>query len=242
MAFYMGPNMSFGGPPPMYSVRPSPNLPVHLSAKYLDPSMPIELNGILTVNEWKQRYHEIHKTVRFYYWSICLRLYIIFGILTSIFLPAVLMSILGRSIIDHGDDVFIDGNRFVDPGEVAKFRGICFGIFIGTILLVWTPLFLFKFIGSKRVEKILSNYNANDAARGTMQSLTWSLRETSTFGQSAVINIKLPCQQSTSAFDPRIYLPPHLRNLATDYPDEKTAPAEGVQPTREMFDPFVDRA
>lgn len=83
-----------------------------------------------------------------------------------------------------------------------------------------------------------------------MQALVWTLRHTSTFGQSAVIDISLPFNlRPPTAFDSRAYPAPYFINYAKPpaapvlEPDlkENYFTAVGAR-SRPEFDPSVDVA
>jgi len=237
--YYMGSGMGYNANPPPYAKANS--LALHLTAKS-DPPMPQEFNGTLTVSEWRERCVQLNQVLRGWFWSIFLRLYVIFAWLVSFFLPAPLIMFVNNKILQPNfQDPNFPGQAVLEPGQFAKVRGIDFGMFIGIILAVWFPYMAIYFIGHRKLQGLLASYTANDAARGSMQNLVWTLRDTSIFGQSAIVDVKLPEHSAASVFDPRAYLPPHLASIAPSYNLDVKIPEPGQEP-RENFDVAMDRA
>jgi len=169
------------------------------------PPVPVELQSFISPQEWERRLDAINSLAHRYSKPIIERIWIFMGFLLTLTVPIALYHVLGDDLPRLGDS-----DNFFQ--EFARLKLIVLGVFIGTLVVVWTPLILWKCLGRYRMRKLLNEWGKIDILaknKGLFVPL-WNVYLPSSFSQSITVRISIPPRVNPSAFHPDAYLPPYI--------------------------------
>ncbi|KIK67355.1 hypothetical protein GYMLUDRAFT_37455 [Collybiopsis luxurians FD-317 M1] len=190
--------------------RTSNDIVLYLSAQQPNPPVPFELQGQITPAVWSSRLSAVSTCAARYSKPWFERIWVVTGILASLILPAVLYNV----IYDHMNVRNSDGT--IDFSRLAESRMITFALFIGVVLLFFTPIIIWKFIGRKQVNRLVTRWAGADRMNyGQNAASTWKVKTPGVFRDSIILTISLPASMKPTSFHPDAYLPPYI-NGPTD--------------------------
>jgi len=185
--------------------RTSNDIILYLSPKQPTPSsVPFELQSYISPEVWAERVPAIAKTAGRYSKPIFERVWFILGFLACVFVPATLYNIaVSRAEHQFGGFFSIPNQFFFD------LRLITTGIFVGTALLFFMPMYIWKQIGKRRVNTMLRNWAGADRMNlGINAALpVWRVVTPGVFFDRITLSISLPQEKAPSNFHPNAYLP-----------------------------------
>ncbi|KAH7874763.1 hypothetical protein F5879DRAFT_150499 [Lentinula edodes] len=190
-----------------YSVphRTAGDIVLYLSTNQPNPPVPFELQDQMTPAVWLTRLTALANTAQRYSKPWFERIWTVTGILASLILPAVLYNV----IYNHMNVRGADGN--VDFARLSESRMITFALFIGVFLFFFTPIAIWKFIGRKQVDRLVSKWNGADRMNyGQNASSTWKAQSPGIFRNSTILTISLPASMKPTSFHPNAYLPSYI--------------------------------
>ncbi|GAW05193.1 arginine methyl transferase [Lentinula edodes] len=176
---------------------------LYLSTNQPNPPVPFELQDQMTPAVWLTRLTALANTAQRYSKPWFERIWTVTGILASLILPAVLYNV----IYNHMNVRGADGN--VDFARLSEM--ITFALFIGVFLFFFTPIAIWKFIGRKQVDRLVSKWNGADRMNyGQNASSTWKAQSPGIFRNSTILTISLPASMKPTSFHPNAYLPSYI--------------------------------
>ncbi|KAF8322059.1 hypothetical protein DL93DRAFT_2162911 [Clavulina sp. PMI_390] len=189
--------------------------------------VPYELQGLVTSEKWDFRIMEINKLCAKYSKPLFERIWIVFTLLACGIIPTVLYHVLFNAItpkplrdaFDRARDnsTIIGTNRF-DVGTIddeiwpyiEKSRWAAFGIFVGLVLVLWTPLILWKYMGARTGRTMATRWAVEDGASGPAFVPKWTIRPPGVWTTDGTVTITIPAPAVPSLFNPNAYMPPYI--------------------------------
>jgi len=176
---------------------------LYLSKKYPSPPVPFELQGHISPDDWSIRVPALTKLAARYYKPIFERVWLCVAIVITLILPLALYTPIFHAI--YGNDEARSSKSIV-----ARMIGLV--IFLAALLLFWTPVFIWKSIGNRRVRSLLASYSAADAARSPMSGFVpkWKVTTPGVFATHTILTITTPPTVPITSFHPDAYLPAYI--------------------------------
>ncbi|KAL0956559.1 hypothetical protein HGRIS_002696 [Hohenbuehelia grisea] len=185
---------------------------IYLSANQLGPlSVPLELQNCVSQEAWAERVPAIRRTAVRYSKPLFERAWLLLGIISMIALPVGLIGVIADALKLNENNR--DRNTRID--HYAEARAISFGIFVGVFFLFFIPIFVWKFIGHKQVQRLLQTWAKHDRmlSRGAFIP-TWHVKTPGVFRDSTILTINTPPGMAPTMFHPAAYLPSYLNDLS----------------------------
>jgi len=162
------------------------------------PPIPFELTSYLSDKEWDRRMTCLVGMLGHYCRPLLERCYVLLVMLATITLPIVLYAVIYNAASQ-------DDNAEADA-FAARFVGLSVFLLVG--LLLWTPLLIWKSIGSRRVKKLLASWEESDRARLNCPIPKMQVKPPGLFRSSIRIRITTPPQsRPATTFHPDAYYP-----------------------------------
>jgi len=180
---------------------------VDLGKKRNDPLPPIpyELQNVYTPEVWQSRVQAATKVCQDWSHPVLERLYFLAILIIQFVIPSVISNAVFSQLF-AGDD------GQIPPGKFFEFRAISMGLFVGTFILFWTPLIVWKFLGKRKVRGLQREWFTLD--RVTSQNgfvSRWTITKPGLFSSTRVIRISVPSNTVLmTAFHPNAPLPPYI--------------------------------
>jgi len=182
------------------------------------PALPYELKGHIHPDEWSVRLAAITSLTSKFYQPLLERIWVMLAVISIIVVPAAIYPFLLRSynLVDNDDDDGDDDDINFNSSDFFKVRIISFGIFFGTFLLFFVPIFVWKFVGKRAMQAMLSSWaRADQRLQGVGAFIpVWNVSSPGVFSSQTIVKISLPSgtRAQHSNFHPHAYLPPYLLN------------------------------
>jgi len=176
---------------------------LYLSKAHPCPPVPFELQGHISADDWAMRVPAITKLAARYYKPMFERIWLFFAVAITLVLPLALY----RPIFDS-----IYGHDHTESSKLFAARAIGFVIFFAALLLFWSPVFIWKSIGNRRVRTLLASYSDADAARSSLSGFVpiWKITTPGVFSSHTILTITTPPTAPITTFHPDAYLPAYI--------------------------------
>jgi len=180
---------------------------VHFAPGTFDfPPVPPELQAFVTGDEWQRRLSAISQLARRYSRPLLEKIWILLGFLLTLAAPIIVYRVL--------DDKF-GSNEFSeipDFQQLSQLRFIAFGVFIAVLIVVWTPLIIWKSVGRYRMRTLIREWNQIDilAKNKGLFVPTWTVALPSGYSSMTIVNVTIPPRVNPTVFHPDAYLPPYI--------------------------------
>ncbi|PAV18431.1 zf-cchc type zinc finger [Pyrrhoderma noxium] len=184
---------------------------------YLSPQQPIpdivpyELHEHILSDDWYMRNSAIRDMSFNYYKPLFERFYLVVATMSCIILPLILYQIIFNAMFTQGPHT---------EGHFFEARAVSFAVFIGTILVFWMPILIWKGIGKRRVRKMLADWERADRATKAPGAFVpvWSVKTPSVFKSTCIVSVSIPPNSRPTVFSRNAYLPDYV-NPPTDAGD-----------------------
>ncbi|GJJ06635.1 hypothetical protein Clacol_000829 [Clathrus columnatus] len=181
---------------------------LHLSAKSPPPPIPFELQGLISADDWAIRVPALTKLASRYYKPLFERIWLIVSLLITLIIPLAAYSSIDRAIF--GKDEASGSKAFIG-------RLIAVIVFFTVLAVFWVPIFLWKRIGTRRVNSLLASYAAVDQKQSPSPSFIpkWSMNTPGFINMEIKLNITTPPVAPVTVFHPDAYLPSFIGQTQT---------------------------
>lgn len=188
--------------------------------------VPFELRGVIAPEKWDFRIMQINTLCAQYAKPLFERIWFIFATLACIIVPAALNRVIFDAITpkalrdafdrDHGNSDEFRSNRFDGNSDDAIFkyvmrtRLITTAIFIGLVLVLWTPFAIWKRIGYMRARAMTTRWAVEDGTTGASFIPKWTIKTPGVFNINGTVTVGTPPNVPPTLFNPQAYLPPYI--------------------------------
>ncbi|KAF4598565.1 TRAPP subunit bet5 [Pleurotus pulmonarius] len=178
---------------------------------YLSPNqrgiipVPVELQRIIPDTLWNERVQAATQVASRYSKPLFERIWLTLALLSIVIVPIVLVPVIAKAI-HEGQDPDTLGAHY------AVARGIGIGIFAGTALLFFIPVFVWKLIGRMQVRRLLQHWIVEDRVMldQTQFIPKWAVKPSSVFRDSIALSITTPPPMGATLYNPAAYMPSHI--------------------------------
>ncbi|KZT28955.1 hypothetical protein NEOLEDRAFT_1128440 [Neolentinus lepideus HHB14362 ss-1] len=199
--------------------RTTDSIVVYLAPMQPAPTtVPYELQGHVSPDTWAVRVTAITRVASQYNKPKFERAWTLLAMLSTVIVPIIIYHVLiDRFRVQFDRFGFVENNH--DADRFIEARWITFGVFVGLMLLFILPISIWKFIGQRRVNKMLAGWAKEDRVlRGTNNQLpTWKVKTPGVFRPTIQLSVTIPASHTPTSFHPDAYLPPYLSS-ASDMP------------------------
>ncbi|EIN11317.1 hypothetical protein PUNSTDRAFT_42619 [Punctularia strigosozonata HHB-11173 SS5] len=174
--------------------KASDKITVYLSAnETAPPAPPFELQRWISRDTWNARVPVITRTSAKYSKPMFERVWTLIGLIAVIVLPVALYRVILAAMNDNRE------------GEVKFFfeaKAVSFGILVGTLLLFWLPMAIWKFIGNRQVNAIVHKWEREDRATMGPGAVipTWKVKTPGVMNMSICLIIDVPSVRASRSF------------------------------------------
>jgi len=188
---------------PGIAQREDGKVTLYLSKAHSCPPVPFELQGHIAPDDWAIRVPTLTKLAGRYYKPVLERVYLFIAVMVTIIVPLALSRPIFNAI--YGKDEAESSTFFV-----ARLVG--FAIFLVALLLFWSPVFVWKTIGKRRVRSLLASYAEADAVRPSASGFIpkWTINTPGVFTTQTILTITTPPDVAVTSFHPDAYLPTYI--------------------------------
>jgi len=181
--------------------RGSGKIIVYLRKDNPPPGLPYELQGTMSQDTWASRVDAVWRSCERYSYPIIERFWFAVALITMFAVPIVVSNVIWRNLY------FSDTPHH----DWYNIRWIGFGIFVGTVILFWTPLLLWKWFGKRQIQKLLQEWeNLDRVARPNTFVPHWQVSTPGIFTSQATLRITTPPAPVMTSFHPNAPLPPYI--------------------------------
>jgi len=177
---------------------------LYLSSTQPTPSMPFELQGSIAPDVWTTRVQTLTRMGARYSKPMFERIWLVLAILTPLFLPVGLYSIILSALQSKLGPGADDRNAFFEA------RSICSAMSIAIALVFVLPMVAWKFTGRLQANRQLKQWMAADSRMGSASMSAWRVKTPGVFRPSTLLTIRLPGNASPTSFHPNAYLPSYI--------------------------------
>lgn len=186
------------------------------------PPLPPALQQLLSPSTWDDRLRSLIETLSYYSIPIFEKVYIIFGIFVTFFVPIATYDVILGALTGGSHDL---------DAHVGQAKLISFGMAIATLLFVFTPLFLWKYMGKRRVQQLLLQWTQEDIKTipPYLSLPVWNASNPRLCNDIVVLVVTVPVTQSN--FHPDVCLPPYVaipNQVAPPYMDRRSRLARHI--------------
>jgi len=188
---------------PPVAQRENGQVTLYLSTKFAPPPVPFELQGHISSDDWAVRVPALTKLSARYYKPIFERIWLACAIIITLIIPLALYGLIFHGI--YGRDE-VEGSKSL----LARLLGLL--IFLAALAVFWTPIYIWKQIGKRRVRALLASYAAADAARSTLSGFIpkWTINTPGIFSTRIILTITTPPAAPITSFHPDAYIPAYI--------------------------------
>jgi len=183
--------------------RENGQVTLYLNKRHPVPPVPFELQGHIAPDDWAIRVPALTKLAARYYKPVFERIWMFFALLITLVLPLALY----RPIF-----IALYGRDSAEASKYFAARLIGFVIFLAALIIVWSPVFIWKTIGKRRVGALLARYAAADAMRPSHTGFVpqWKITTPGVFSTHTILTITTPPSAPITSFHPDAYLPAYI--------------------------------
>ncbi|KII92579.1 hypothetical protein PLICRDRAFT_37349 [Plicaturopsis crispa FD-325 SS-3] len=206
--------------------RTSNQIMLYLSPKQPAPEAPpLELQGYISKDVWNMRIPAITRLASRYFKPTLERIWMIIALIAIVVLPIAVYPIVLHTT-PRENDGFNDGfdDRFDDRFDDHAYflaRAVSFGVFVGSLLLFYVPMGIWKYVGHKRVNRMVQGWMKEDQnTSGGASVPSWRVRTPGVWNSRISLAITIPLDRPPTTFHPDAYLPSYING-----PMDADAPA-----------------
>jgi len=198
----MNSSSNFQNAPPL---APGSEVVVELSPSQSPPLLPYELQGAVPNGVWESRLRAINRRAARNSKPVLERTWLLLGLIASVAVPITTYILVLNELKKKHEHDEKDDFAYYSTARLAAI-----GATLGTWLVFFLPLFLWKYTGSNRIDAMLAGWNEDDKkmARNSGSVPFWSAT-TGLFSSGVTLTITLP-SAPPSSFSPDAYLPPYI--------------------------------
>jgi len=189
---------------PQVAQREDGRVSLYLNRKYPAPPVPFELQGHISPDDWAIRIPALTNLASKYYKPVFERVWLIIAVIVTLIIPLATYQPIFDAL--YGNET----NTSASKGIGARLIGMA--IFVAALALFWAPIFIWKQIGTRRVQALIARYSAADAARSPVTGFVpkWRINTPGVFTTQTILTITTPPVAPTSSFHPDAYLPAYI--------------------------------
>ncbi|KIJ54665.1 hypothetical protein M422DRAFT_24570 [Sphaerobolus stellatus SS14] len=213
---------------PQVAQRENGRVTLYLNKKYPAPPVPFELQGHISADDWAIRIPALTNLASKYYKPTFERVWLVLAIVITLIIPLATYQPIFNII-------YRNTNNNASKGIGARLIGMA--IFLAALALFYAPIYIWKFIGQRRVKALLTRYSSADAARSPVTGFVpkWCINTPGVFTTQTILTITTPPVDPMSSFHPDAYLPAYIGKAeeaqgAYFYPYPPAAAHEGGLP------------
>jgi len=188
--------------------------------------VPYELRDHFSPDKWDSRIIQIKMLCAKYSKPIFERIWFVLAFLACAIIPVALYHVIFLAITpkslrdafdrDRGMSDRPPSNRFDGRAgdQIEKYmfdtRLITFAIFIGLLIVLWTPYFIWKRIGCVRARALTTRWAVEDGRSGASFIPRWTIKTPGVFTDDGVVIVTTPPNAAPTLFAPNAHLPPYI--------------------------------
>ncbi|KIY73124.1 hypothetical protein CYLTODRAFT_387625 [Cylindrobasidium torrendii FP15055 ss-10] len=177
---------------------------VYLSPTQPAPLPPVEISNQVSPDKWAARVNAITSTAARYSKPGMERVWMILGMILMFVIPVA----VHRPIMNALPDAPLHTLH-------AQASAINLAISVAIGMLIFVPWFMWKFIGSRRVNSMVAEWVKTDQTTyGKNGAIGWRVKTPGVFNGRLVLILSLPPSIANSLFHPNAYLPSFINGPA----------------------------
>lgn len=214
---------------PVALERGAGHVTVFLKKNEVLPPIPYELQNVYSPETWTTRVQTATQLCRRWSRPVVERIYFITALLVQFIIPSIVSSqILMR--------IYATNDGEIPPERFFAFRAIGMAVFIGTIILFWTPLIIWKTLGKRKLRALEAEWLTIDRATTPSGGFVprWTITKPGVFSSTEAIRVTVPqAPVFITNFHPQATLPPYINPApaagfngtnAYGYPEDEKVP------------------
>ncbi|KAL5523494.1 hypothetical protein ACEPAG_7667 [Sanghuangporus baumii] len=178
---------------------------VYVSPRQPVPDMvPYELHEHVFPDDWHSRVLAIRDLAFRYYHPMIERLWLIIASLAVIIIPIALYQVIFNALYE---------NQLPHTAEhFYRARAVSFAVFIGTFVVFWAPMLIWKALGKRRLRKLTQGWEKVDRAAKPPSAFVpvWKANMPTIFKSTCIVTITTPLNARPTLFHPNAYLPSYI--------------------------------
>jgi len=170
------------------------------------PPIPYELQNLYSTDTWTTRIEAANQLCRDWTRPVIERVYFFVAICVQFIIPSLISGTVLSKLYSSGP------NDEIPPEKFFEFRAVGMAVFIGTLILVWTPLIVWKTLGRRKVRALQTEWLTVDraTARGGFVP-RWIITKPGIFSSTQSVRVTVPqVPVIVTSFHPQAPLPPYI--------------------------------